>query len=78
MLLHSFLLDRAAHPPPRWQLGRAAHAAVAAMINRRLLSLLLLPLLPPPCCSWAEWRMVLLLSAPVVLVDEALKLVTRR
>lgn len=31
-----------------------------------------------PCCSWAEWRMVLLLSAPVVLLDEALKLVTRR
>jgi magnesium-transporting ATPase (P-type) len=28
--------------------------------------------------SWGEWRMVLLLSAPVVLVDEALKLLSRR
>lgn len=59
--------------------GRAAPSALA------LLRLLHLDQFSPPSfalpirtCSWAEWRVVLLLSAPVVLVDEVLKLVSRR
>ncbi|PRW20976.1 calcium-transporting ATPase endoplasmic reticulum-type isoform A [Chlorella sorokiniana] len=56
-------------------------AAIAVSVVLHLLILYVPPLaamFSVVALTWAEWRMVLLLSAPVVLVDEVLKLVTRR
>jgi magnesium-transporting ATPase (P-type) len=56
-------------------------AAIGVSVALHLLILYVPPLaamFSVVALSWAEWRMVLLLSAPVVLVDEVLKLATRR
>ncbi|GAB4820302.1 hypothetical protein N2152v2_007348, partial [Parachlorella kessleri] len=55
-------------------------AAISVSVALHLLILYTPPLaamFSVTALSWAEWQMVLLLSAPVVLVDEVLKLVTR-
>lgn len=56
-------------------------AAIAVSVILHLLILYVPPLaamFSVVALTWAEWRMVLLLSAPVVLVDELLKLASRR
>eukprot|EP00887_Chlorella_sp_A99_P004497 scaffold34.g4497.t1 len=56
-------------------------AAIATSVALHLLILYVAPLaamFSVTALVWAEWRTVLWLSAPVVLVDEVLKLVTRR
>ncbi|PSC71819.1 calcium-transporting ATPase endoplasmic reticulum-type [Micractinium conductrix] len=56
-------------------------AAIAVSVILHLLILYVPPLAAMfgvVALSWAEWKMVLVLSAPVVLVDELLKLFTRR
>ncbi|KAL4420461.1 hypothetical protein ABPG75_010117 [Micractinium tetrahymenae] len=56
-------------------------AAIAVSVILHLLILYVPPLaamFSVVALTWAEWRMVLLLSAPVVLVDEVLKLISRR
>ncbi|EFN52580.1 hypothetical protein CHLNCDRAFT_138588 [Chlorella variabilis] len=56
-------------------------AAISVSVALHLLILYVPPLaamFSVVALSWVEWRMVLLLSAPVVLVDEVLKLISRR
>jgi P-type Ca2+ transporter type 2A len=59
-----------------WLLGAIAVSVILHLIILYTPPLALMFSVVP--LSWVEWKMVLVLSAPVVLVDEVLKCVTRR
>lgn len=59
-----------------WLLGAIAVSVILHIIILYTPPLALMFSVVP--LSWVEWKMVLMLSAPVVVVDEVLKIITRR